>query len=40
MLIKYWHSQGLRGIIYLDNGVAAEQGKETTDGASKRVKMT
>lgn len=36
-VVKHWYSQGLRVIIYSDDGMVAIQGKDAADGASKRV---
>ena len=37
-IIKYWRSQSLRAIIYLDDGVVAVKGKDAADAASRRVR--
>ena len=37
-LIKHWQSQGIRAIIYLDDGVVAVLGKDAADAASERVR--
>jgi len=37
-VIKHWRSQGLRAIIYLDDGVVAVQGKDAADAASRKVR--
>lgn len=37
-IIKYWCSQSLRAIIYLDDGVVAVKGKDAADAASRRVR--
>ena len=36
-LIRYWQGQGLRAKHYLDDGIVAVSGKETTKAASCRV---
>ena len=37
-LTKYWRGQGLRVIIYLDDGIVAINGKEAAELASKQVR--
>ena len=37
-LVKYWRSQGLRAIIYLDDGIVAVSGKEAAHKASHSVR--
>ena len=37
-LVKYWRSQGLRAIVYLDDGVIAVSGKEAAQKASHSVR--
>jgi len=38
LLVRYWHSQGLRALLYLDNGVVAVTGKETAEQATGHIK--
>ena len=38
LLVKYWHSQGLRAIVYFDDGIVAISGKEAAQKASHSVK--
>ena len=37
-LVKYWRSQGLRALLYLDDGIVAVAGKEAAERASQKVK--
>ena len=37
-LVKYWHSQGLRALLYLDDGIVAVAGKEAAGRASRKVR--
>jgi len=37
-LIKHWRGQGLRAILYLDNGIVAVSGKNAAEVASHRVR--
>ena len=39
-LVRYWRAQGLRVIIYLDDGLGAERGSEKADVASIMVQDT
>ena len=36
-LVKYWRGQGLRIIVYLDDGIAAVAGEEAAFSASSKV---
>ena len=36
-LIKHWRGQGLRAILYLDDGIVAVSGKDAAGVASRRV---
>ena len=36
-LVKHWRGQGLRAIMYLDDGIIAVAGKEAACAASKKV---
>ena len=36
--MKYWRSQSLRAIIYLDDGVVAVKGNNAAATASRRVR--
>jgi len=38
LLVKYWCSQGLRALLYLDDSVVAVTGKEAAVQASRRVR--
>ena len=37
-LVRYWRSQGLRAIVYLDDGIVAVSGKEAAHKASHSVR--
>ena len=37
-LVKYWHKQGLRILLYLDDGIVAVASKETAEKASQKVR--
>jgi len=37
-LIKYWWGQGLRALLYLDDGIVAVSGKEAANLASHRIR--
>ena len=34
MIVKHWHNQSLRVIVYLDDGIVAVQSKEAAEAAS------
>ena len=38
-LIKYWWSQGLRALLYLDDGIVAVKGKQQAEEASRKVRQ-
>ena len=38
-LVKYWRSQGLRAILYLDDGIVAVSGKDAARQASYKVRQ-
>ena len=38
-LVKYWRSQGLRAILYLDDGIIAVMGKAAAAQASHKVRQ-
>ena len=38
-LIKYWRSQGLRALLYLDDGIVAVKGKQQAEEASRKVRQ-
>ena len=40
LLVCYWRSQGLRAVVYLDNGLRAENGKQPACAASQLVFQT
>ena len=37
-LVRYWRSQGLRAVVYLDDGIVAAEGRVAALKASNRVK--
>ena len=37
-LVKYWRSQGLQTLLYLDDGIVAVTGKENAEKASLKVR--
>ena len=37
-LVKYWRSQGLHALLYLDDGIVAVAGKEAAGRASRKVR--
>jgi len=37
-LIRHWYGQGLRALLYLDDGIVAVSGKDAADKASGRVR--
>ena len=37
-LVKYWRSQGLRTIVYLDDGIVAVSGREAAENASHSIR--
>ena len=37
-LVRYWRGQGLRAVVYLDDGIVAVEGKEAALRASEKVK--
>ena len=39
LLVKYWRSQGLRAVLYLDDGIVAVSGREAARQASNEVKQ-
>ena len=38
-LVKYWRSQGLRALLYLDDGIVAVKGKQQAEEASHKVRQ-
>ena len=37
-LVKFWRKQGLRALLYLDDGIVAVAGKEAAERASRKVR--
>ena len=37
-LVRYWRGQGLRAVVYLDDGIIAVEGEEAASRASEAVK--
>ena len=37
-LVKYWRAQGLRALVYLDDGIVAVAGKENVERVSEKVR--
>ena len=37
LLAKYWHGQGLRTLVYLDDGIVAVAGKENAEKTNLKV---
>ena len=38
-LIRYWRAQGLRAVLYLDDGIVAAKGEEAARIASNQVRQ-
>ena len=38
-LVKYWRGQGLRAILYLDDGIIAVSGREAAVQASHKIRQ-